>query len=212
MDRVVSSVTVSADRSTQYEGRARRLTLSRSAAADFRSLVRDQPAAATPSRQGSTPSSSQTASPASTQTSVPAQPAGGTFSGANASASQPAAIAVPASEPNPVPTAESVFGESPWMTNPSGQGPLGVYYYNPVYFATAQTAEKVAQLLGGTVVQQNAICSASGSPFQQLQPNYMVQMPNGRITNPGLVAAYYTRGYPQSFIDRLLDIERTESA
>jgi hypothetical protein len=204
MDRVARPVTVTASRSERYEGRARRLTApaAASASSDFRALVRDQAAASSsPSAAASTP-----ARQTSRQT-----PAGGTFSAANATAAQPAAAVSPAILPEEPPTAESVFGPNPWMTNPMGQGPLGVYSYNPIYFATAQTAAKVAELLGGTVVQQNSLCGASGSPFQQLQPNYMVQLPNGRVTNPGLVAAYYTRGYPQSFIDRLLAIEKTES-
>jgi hypothetical protein len=205
MDRIASPVTVTASRAERYEGRARRLTASGSAApgSDFRTLVRDRAAAAA----SASPAAATPAQPAS----QPVPAAAGTFSAASATASQPAAMAAPAALPDQPPTAESVFGPSPWMTNPTGQGPLGVYSYNPIYFATAQTAAKVAELLGGAVIQQNAICGASGSPFQQQQPNYMVQLPNGRVTNPGLVAAYYTRGYPQSFIDRLLAIEKTES-
>lgn len=103
---------------------------------------------------------------------------------------------------NSAPTAESVFGPNPWLTNPTGMGPTGVYSYNPLYFATPQTAAKVAQMLGGTVVASNQF--TAGGPFAQQQPNQMVQLENGQLVNPGLVAAFYTHGYPQSYIDRLI--------
>jgi hypothetical protein len=106
--------------------------------------------------------------------------------------------------PSPPPTAESVFGPNPWVSNPTGQGPGGnVYSYNPYYFATPQTAAKVAQMVGGTVVQSNAF-TPNGGPFAQTQPNQMVQLPDGRMINPGLVASFYTHGYPQSYIDQLI--------
>jgi len=101
------------------------------------------------------------------------------------------------------PTAESVFGPSPWMSNPTGTAPNGqTYGYNPYYFATAQTAATVAQIVGGTVVQTNAMVSSGG--FSQQQPNYMVQLADGRLVNPGLVASFYTHGYPQSYIDLMV--------
>jgi hypothetical protein len=92
-----------------------------------------------------------------------------------------------------------LFGASPWVTNPTGTGPAGVTNYNPIYFATTQTAQTVAQMVGGTVVSMNDITSAPGSPFQQSQPNLMVQLPNGGLINPGLVADIYTHGWNQSF-------------
>jgi hypothetical protein len=102
------------------------------------------------------------------------------------------------------PTAESVFGPNPWMTAPMGIGPSGVAYaYNPLFFATPSTAMKVAQMLGGTVVQSNQF-TPNGGAFQQQQANWMVQMPNGNLVNPGLVASFYTHGYPQSYIDGLI--------
>jgi hypothetical protein len=88
-----------------------------------------------------------------------------------------------------------------WETAPTGTGPNGLTFsYNPVYFATQQTAEVVAKMLGGTVVQANAI--ANGGGFQQQQPNYMVQMPDGRQFDAGLVASYYSHGYSQGFINQ----------
>ncbi len=103
---------------------------------------------------------------------------------------------------NNAPTAQSVFGDNPWVTSPTGVGPAGTYSFNPIYFATSQTAEKVAQMLGGTVVQSNEL--ASGGSFGQQQPNEMVELPNGKTVNAGLVAAFYTHGYPQSYIDQLI--------
>ena len=109
-----------------------------------------------------------------------------------------------ASAPPPAPTPESVFGANPWETSPMGRNPNGsLYNYNPLYFASATTAAKVAQMLGGSVVETNDF-TAPGSPFVQLQPNRMVQMPDGRMINAGLVAAFYTHGYPQSYIDGLI--------
>ena len=52
---------------------------------------------------------------------------------------------------------------------------------------------------------QNAILTSG--PITQSQPNFMVQLPNGSFINPGLVASFYTHGYPQSYIDRLLNNE-----
>jgi hypothetical protein len=114
---------------------------------------------------------------------------------------------VPIVNPDPppqAPTAESVFGPNPWMTAPVGQGPNGVTFsYNPIFFATPATAQKVAQMVGGTVIQSNQF-TPNGGPFQQQQPNWMVQLPNGNVINPGLVASFYTHGYPQSYIDTMI--------
>jgi hypothetical protein len=106
------------------------------------------------------------------------------------------------------PTAESVFGSTPWMSSPGGSSDsLGAYSYNQDYFASKETADKVAQLLGGTVVQTNAMV-VSGSPFKQTEANYMVQLPNGHLVNPGLTATYYTHGWSQSQIDTMLGYDR----
>ncbi|HLK68717.1 MAG TPA: hypothetical protein VKU19_35040 [Bryobacteraceae bacterium] len=109
--------------------------------------------------------------------------------------------------PVPAPTAESVFGPSPWVSNPTGVGPNGATYsYNPYYFASADTAAKVAQMVGGTVVQSNQL-TGNGGAFSQNQPNLMVQLPNGHLINPGLVASFYTHGYPQSYVDQMVASE-----
>lgn len=102
------------------------------------------------------------------------------------------------------PTPESTFGASPWMANPVGKNPDGTLFgYNPWYFATRQAAAQVAQMLGGTVVASNEF-TAIGSPFVQQQPNLMVQMPDGRMINAGLVASIYAHGYPQSYINQVI--------
>jgi hypothetical protein len=103
---------------------------------------------------------------------------------------------------NSAPTAESVFGANPWLANPTGQGPWGAYSFNPLYFATPQTAAKVAEMLGGTVVPSNEL--VAGGTFSQQQPNQMVKLADGRLINAGLVASFYTHGYPQSYIDQLI--------
>lgn len=109
--------------------------------------------------------------------------------------------------PSPSPTAESAFGSNPWVTNPTGVGPNGATYgYNPFYFASPETAAKVAQMVGGTVVQSNQF-TGNGGVFTQQQPNQMVQLPNGRLINPGLIASFYTHGYPQSYVDQLVSNE-----
>jgi hypothetical protein len=110
----------------------------------------------------------------------------------------------PAPAPSVSPTAESVFGANPWVTNPTGVGPNGATYgYNPFYFASPQTAATVAQMVGGTVVQSNQF-TGNGGAFTQQQPNQMVQLPNGQLINPGLIASFYTHGYPQSYVDQLV--------
>jgi hypothetical protein len=104
---------------------------------------------------------------------------------------------------NTIPTAESVFGDNPWVADPTGIAPNGESYgYNPLYFATASTAAQVAQMVGGTVVTDNEL--APGGGFLQQQPNEMVKLSNGTLINPGLVAAFYTHGYPQSYIDQMI--------
>ena len=103
------------------------------------------------------------------------------------------------------PTAQSLFGANPWSTNAGGTGPGGSYNYNQYYFATPATAAKVAQMLGGKVVTMDAITPYG--PFQQNQPNQMVQMPDGRLINAGLVAGFYDHGYTQQTVDKMIAAE-----
>jgi hypothetical protein len=84
--------------------------------------------------------------------------------------------------PPSIPTAKSVFGPNPWIANPGDVAPNGVSYgYNPEYFATRSTADKLAQMLGGKVVEMNAITRYG--PFHQNQLNEMIEMPNGKVVN-----------------------------
>jgi len=128
------------------------------------------------------------------------------FASGGSSATAPAAQTVQtAAVATPAPTAQDVFGSDPWVDNPTGLAPDGtVYNYNSQYFATPQTAAAVAQMLGGTVVQANEITSAPGTTFQQQQPNEMVKLKSGALINPGLVAGFYTHGYPQSMVDQMV--------
>lgn len=120
-----------------------------------------------------------------------------------AAAAMAATAAAPAASPGP-PTAQSVFGANPWETNPTGSGPAGTYNYNPYYFATPQTAAEVAAKVGGTVVEADCFGQSAGNPFTQNQPNEMVELANGTMLNPGLVASFYTHGYPQSMVDQMI--------
>jgi len=115
------------------------------------------------------------------------------------------APAAPATTSQMAPTAESLFGANPWVSNAGGTGPNGDYSYNRCYFATPSTAAKVAQMLGGTVVKADAITPFG--PFKQNQSNLMVQMPNGKLINAGLVAGFYDHGYTQQAVDAMIASE-----
>jgi hypothetical protein len=108
-------------------------------------------------------------------------------------------IATPAKAP--CPTTESMFGPNPWIANPGGTAPNGVTYgYNPQLFATKATADKLAQIYGGKVVEMNAITPFG--PFQQTHLNQMIQFPNGNLINAGMLASCYSHGLPQEQVDR----------
>jgi len=105
-----------------------------------------------------------------------------------------------------IPTALSVFGSNPWIENPGGVAPNGVHYgYNPDYFATRATADKLAQMYGGTVEEMNAITPFG--PFKQNQMNEMIRFPNGNVVNAGILASYYDRGLTQAQIDTAIAAE-----
>jgi hypothetical protein len=96
------------------------------------------------------------------------------------------------------------LGSSPFMNSPTGNGPTGSFGFNPTYFPTRETAETIAQMLGGKVVPQTAILSSPGSPFHQDQLNYMVELPNGNVINPGFIAQAIASKQPRSTIDALI--------
>jgi len=139
----------------------------------------------------------------------PADPMAATEA-ANASAAASAASAAAAATP---PTAESVFGPNVWITDPTAIGPGGyTVNYNPYYFATESTAQTVAKMIGGTVILENGISQSVGSMFAGQQPLYGVQMPNGAVINPGMVASFYTFGFSQSQINALIANEVANTA
>jgi len=176
-------------------------------AVDFRTVMKDEVAApattATPATTVTTPA----AAPPATVTTPAAGPVGtiGTVTPWSPAASTVATTAAPATTSQMAPSMESLFGDNPWVSNAGGSGPYGDYGYNKEYFATAATAAKVAQMLGGTVVQADAITPVG--PFKQNQPNLMVQMPNGKLVNAGLVAGFYNHGYTQQAVDAMIASE-----
>lgn len=102
--------------------------------------------------------------------------------------------------------AVSPFGPNPFITNAGYNAPGGFSGgYNPLYFPTQQTAQIAAGLIpGAQVIQGNAITNAPGSPIQQNQPNWLLQLPNGMTINPGFIADAYNHGYPQQYVDQLI--------
>ena len=162
---------------------------------DFRTLLNKQPVAASTTQ--TTP-----ATPASTAT--PAVPATSVHTIGSVMLGGPVVNPV-VTEPVMAPTAESLFGPNPWISDAGGKGPAGTYSYNKYYFATPETAAKVAQMLGGKVVATNDITPFG--PFVQNQPNQMVQMPDGRLINAGIIASYYDRGATQQSVDALIKAE-----
>jgi hypothetical protein len=158
---------------------------------------------------GAASTASAAASGGSTPAAAAATVTTGAAVGTATTAATPAATATAATAAAPAastgpPTAQSVFGANPWETDPTGSGPAGTYNYNPYYFATPQTAADVASEVGGTVVQVNCFGQSEGNPFTQNQPNEMVELANGTMLNPGLVASFYTHGYPQSMVDQMI--------
>ncbi len=152
--------------------------------------------------QVTTATATSTATPAggtaTTATVDPAADFKSLFGHVNASLLTPAPPAAAPKPPNP--TLQSVFGTNPYATNPGGVGPNGVSYgYNPTYFATRATADKLAQMYGGTVVEANAITPYG--PFQQNQMNEMIRFPNGNVVNAGILASYFDKGWSQEQIN-----------
>jgi len=99
------------------------------------------------------------------------------------------------------------LGPHPFMSSPSGSGPNGRFGFNSTYFPTLATSKAIAQMLGGKVVPQNAILSAPGSHFTQNQPNYMIELPNGNIINPGPIAQAIHLRQSRTMIDAIIDSE-----
>ena len=156
---------------------------------DFQTLLNKQPVAA--QTTSATPASTTTtAAPATPVRTIGSIMLGGPV------------INPVTSEPVMAPTAESLFGPNPWITTAGGKGPAGSYSYNKYYFATPETAAKVAQMLGGKVVATNDLTPYG--PFVQSDANQMVQMPDGRLINAGIIASYFDRGATQQSVDALI--------
>ena len=153
------------------------------------------------------PTTASAATPAATLPPVSTSPAGGIGTMSPWPPLNVSPTPTPSSVPM-APTAQSLFGDAPWITNAGGSGAGVTYKYNPIYFATPQTAAKVAQMLGGTVVAENAL-TPSG-PFAQNQPNQMVQLPSGKLVNAGLIADMYNHGYTQQMVDKMLASELSD--
>ena len=127
---------------------------------------------------------------------------------APATANPLAAPGTPAPQPDPhsIPTAQSVFGEHVWLDAPTGAGPSNTHWnYNPIYFATPETAEKIATMVGGKVVEENSL--APNGPMRQQQPNQMIELPDGHRVNAGLIADFFNHGYPQYYTDLMVQAE-----
>jgi hypothetical protein len=96
------------------------------------------------------------------------------------------------------PTAQQLFGDSPWVTDPApgGTGPVGESFIYDIHgFATPSTAAIVAQIveagLGlapGSVIVVEANDITPYGPYKQNQPNQMVKLPDGTLHNAGLIA------------------------
>ena len=158
---------------------------------DFQTLLNKQPTATTAAATSASTATAATTTTAATQVHT----IGSVMLGG--------AVSNPVvTEPVMAPTAESLFGPNPWISNPGGKGPAGSYSYNKYYFATPETAAKVAQMLGGKVVATNDLTPYG--PFVQNQPNQMVQMPDGRLINAGIIASYYDRGWSQQSVDAMI--------
>jgi hypothetical protein len=159
-------------------------------ATDFRTVLNKQTAPAAPA--------------AAVATTEPA-PVSRMIGSVNLGTPVPESATPAATTSNMAPTAQSLFGDNPWITDAGGTGPYGSYNYNQYYFATPDTAAKVAQMLGGKVVTADAITPFG--PFTQNQPNQMVQMPDGRLINAGLIAGLYDHGFSQRTVDQAIAAE-----
>lgn len=102
-----------------------------------------------------------------------------------------------------------LFVQNPTGTqpNPDNSGSNQSYNYNPEYFATEDTARRLAAQLGGTVLQQNAILGDKSGQFSQDQQNWMIQLPDGRIVNAGLEASNLLHGYSAEYVNQLIGRE-----
>jgi hypothetical protein len=156
------------------------------------------------SSSSNTASSSSTSSTSGTMSSKTVSPASTTSASGGS-----ILTGVDSDDPTDVPTTESVFGDSPWETDATGSGPTGTFSWNPQYFATVSTAEKVAAMVGGTVVGVNTMAQTPANPVTQNEDNEMVQLADGGMINAGLVATFFTHGYQLSMVKQMVQDEVT---
>jgi hypothetical protein len=63
---------------------------------------------------------------------------------------------------------------------------------NPMYFATSETAQYLADKFGTGQVREE-VPYGSGNPYYSTSNQYYIQTPNGQWLNAGLLAEYYQR-------------------
>lgn len=127
-----------------------------------------------------------------------------------------------ARDPVPKPATPAVSQPPAWtptFQNVTESGPDGQSWpLNSNYFATAETAFKMAGLYGtGEVVAVDA--GGSGGPFGASAQEYQIRLQDGRLVNAGILASYYTRnpenlypGVADRMIRNLLASEAPTSA
>jgi hypothetical protein len=128
---------------------------------------------------------------------------------ATTTSSQPAPATVPPS-PAAAQTAQQAPAESLWETSVTGSGPFGsTSVYNTTQFATAQTAQEMAQIVGGQEQDFSLGLYTTSSPIREIV---------GAGDNPlnaGLVANLFQKygdqpgSYAWTVIDR--DLGKTQS-
>lgn len=107
--------------------------------------------------------------------------------------------------PTTNPTAESIFGPTPWQTDVGIFFNSTFYPYSKYYFATPEAAQKVADMLGGTVVEQQDLSVVRQSAIGVGVPRLLVLLHNnGLKVNAGTIMQVWTHGYPQSYIDTVV--------
>ena len=94
------------------------------------------------------------------------------------------------------PTAKQLFGEKIWVTDPvpGANTPAGFFPYNNHYFATPETAKKVAEIIEIGCKFDRGSCKVvpvNDITDWQNVPNQMIQTPNGRTLNAGLDAEFF---------------------
>jgi hypothetical protein len=99
--------------------------------------------------------------------------------------------------------------QATYVTDPSqlqATGPTGTDTMPSFYYSSEQTANQLAQLLGGTVVQMPAFGQAQG--FSEPNANF-IQLPNGMTFNASDVAYFARSGTPGGAQQLTADLTQT---